>query len=286
DARGNVVHLFERECSIQRRHQKLIEESPSPALDDELRARMAEAALAAARAARYKNAGTIEFLLDAGRDFYFLEVNARLQVEHPVTELVTGVDLVKEQLYVAAGEPLSFSQEDIRPRGAAIECRISAEDPDNNFYPATGTISRLRIPAGPGVRFDGGIAQAYDVPIYYDPLIAKLIVWAESRPAAIERMRRALNELVLDGVATTIPFHRWVMASEAFRAGEFDTSFVERYFRPEATHVERLEKAAAVLCTLLSHFREKPAAPAAGRDGAGAADPWRLAARREGVGRE
>jgi acetyl-CoA carboxylase biotin carboxylase subunit len=288
DAHGNVVHLHERECSIQRRHQKLIEESPSPALDDELRARMARAALAAARAANYTNAGTIEFLLDAERNFYFLEVNARLQVEHPVTELVTGVDLVKEQLYVAAGEPLRFTQDDVGARGAAIECRISAEDPNNNFYPATGTISRLRIPAGPGVRFDGGIAQGYEVPIYYDPLIAKLVVWAEDRHLAVERMHRALNEFVLDGVATTIPFHRWVMASDVFRKGEFDTSFVEKYFRPEATHVEGLEKAAAVLCTLLTHFREGavPASGAPSRDGASAVDPWRLAARREGVGSE
>ena len=288
DEHGSVVHLHERECSIQRRHQKLIEESPSPALDDELRARMAEAALAAARAANYTNAGTIEFLLDADRNFYFLEVNARLQVEHPVTELVTGVDLVKEQLYVAAGEPLRFAQEDVLARGAAIECRISAEDPNNNFYPATGTISRLRIPAGPGIRFDGGIAQGYEVPIYYDPLIAKLVVWADDRPLAVERMHRALNEFILDGVATTIPFHRWVMASEVYRRGEFDTSFVEKYFRPEATRVESLEKAAAVLCTLLTHFREgaAPASGAPGRDGAGAVDPWRLAARREGVGSE
>ena len=288
DARGNVVHLFERECSIQRRHQKLIEESPSPALDDELRARMAEAAVTAARAANYTNAGTIEFLLDADRNFYFLEVNARLQVEHPVTELVTGVDLVKEQLRIAAGEPLRFAQEDVERRGAAIECRISAEDPANNFYPATGTISRLRLPSGPGVRFDGGIAQGYEVPIYYDPLIAKLVTWAESRALAIERMHRALNEFVLDGVATTIPFHRWVMASDAFREGDFDTSFVAEYFRPEAARVEELEKAAAVLCTLLTHFREgaAPAAGAPSRDGALAVDPWRLAARREGVGSE
>jgi acetyl/propionyl-CoA carboxylase alpha subunit len=287
DERGRVVHLHERECSLQRRHQKLVEESPSPALNEELRARMAQAALEAARASRYTNAGTIEFLLDAERNFYFLEVNARLQVEHPVTELVTGVDLVKEQLRVAAGEPLRLRQGDIKPRGAALECRISAEDPDNNFYPATGTISRLRIPEGPGVRFDGGIAQGYEIPIYYDPLLAKLVVWAEDRPLALERMRRALSEFVLDGVATTIPFHRWVMASEAFRRGEFDTSFVEKHFRPEATHVERLEKAAAVLCTLLAHFREGgPAEGAPGRDGAGAEafDPWRLAARREGVG--
>ncbi len=286
DAYGHVVHLFERECSIQRRHQKLIEESPSPALDDELRARMAEAAATAARASNYTNAGTIEFLLDADRNFYFLEVNARLQVEHPVTELVTGVDLVKEQLRIAAGEPLRFAQKDIKHRGAAIECRISAEDPANNFYPATGTISRLRLPSGPGVRFDGGIAQGYEVPIYYDPLIAKLVTWAESRPLAIERMHRALNEFVLDGVATTIPFHRWVMTSDAFREGDFDTSFVAEYFRPEAARAEELEKAAAVLCTLLTHFREgaAPAAGAASRDGALAADPWRLAARREGVG--
>jgi acetyl-CoA carboxylase biotin carboxylase subunit len=283
DAHGNVVHLHERECSIQRRHQKLLEESPSPALDDELRSRMAQAALKAARAANYTNAGTIEFLLDADRNFYFLEVNARLQVEHPVTELVTGVDLVKEQLRIAAGEPLAFTQDDVKPRGAAIECRISAEDPGNNFYPATGTISRLRLPSGPGVRFDGGIAQGYEVPIYYDPLIAKLVVWAEDRPLAIERMTRALNEFVLDGVATTIPFHRWVMASEVFRKGEFDTSFVEKYFRPEASHAERQEKAAAVLCTLLSHLRG--AATPAGTDGAGpATDAWRLAARRESVG--
>jgi acetyl-CoA carboxylase biotin carboxylase subunit len=283
DHHGNVVHLHERECSIQRRHQKLIEESPSPALDDELRARMAQAALKAARAANYTNAGTIEFLLDADRNFYFLEVNARLQVEHPVTELVTGVDLVEEQLRIAAGEPLAFTQDDVKPRGAAIECRISAEDPDNNFYPATGTISRLRLPSGPGVRFDGGIAQGYEVPIYYDPLIAKLVVWAEDRPLAVERMSRALNEFVLDGVATTIPFHRWVMASEVFRKGEFDTSFVEKYFRPEASHAERQEKAAAVLCTILSHLRG--AAAPAGTDGAGpATDAWRLAARRESVG--
>lgn len=283
DAHGNVIHLHERECSIQRRHQKLLEESPSPALDDELRSRMARAALKAARAANYTNAGTIEFLLDADRNFYFLEVNARLQVEHPVTELVTGVDLVKEQLRIAAGEPLAFTQDDVKPRGAAIECRISAEDPGNNFYPATGTISRLRLPSGPGVRFDGGIAQGYEVPIYYDPLIAKLVVWAGDRPLAVERMSRALNEFVLDGVATTIPFHRWVIASEAFRKGEFDTSFVEKYFRPEASHAERQEKAAAVLCTILSHLRG--AAAPAGTDGAGpATDAWRLAARRESVG--
>lgn len=285
DAYGNVVHLFERECSIQRRHQKLIEESPSPALTPQLRARMAAAAIAAARAARYTNAGTIEFLLDAAGEFYFLEVNARLQVEHPVTELVTGIDLVKEQIRIAAGEPLPFNQEDIKPRGAALECRISAEDPENNFYPAAGTISRLRLPEGPGVRWDGGIAQGYEVPIYYDPLMAKLIVWAEDRPRALARMRRALNELILDGVATTVPFHRWVMASETFIAGTYDTSFVEKCFRPEATHSEPHERAAAVLCTLLRHRRPAAAAGADGSAASAAGDPWRLVARREGVTR-
>ncbi len=289
DARGNCVHLFERECSIQRRHQKLVEESPSPALTPELRARMAAAAVKAARAANYTNAGTIEFLLDGAGDFYFLEVNARLQVEHPVTELVTGVDLVKEQIRVAAGEPLRFAQDDIKPRGAALECRISAEDPDNNFYPATGTVSRLRLPEGPGVRWDGGIAQGYEVPIYYDPLIGKLIVWAEDRALAITRMRRALDEFVLEGVATTIPFHRWVVASAAFRAGDVDTSFVETFFRAEATHAERHERAAAVLCTVLTHLAPaatlqavRDGARAPGGAGAGA-DAWLLAARREGL---
>ncbi len=286
DAHGNVVHLFERECSIQRRHQKLVEESPAPAFSPELRAEMAAAAVAAARAANYTNAGTIEFLLDAAGEFYFLEVNARLQVEHPVTELVTGVDLVKEQLRVAAAEPLRFSQEDIQPRGAAVECRICAEDPTNNFYPAAGTISRLRLPSGPGVRFDGGIAQGYEVPVYYDPLIAKLIVWAESRPLALERMRRALDEFVLEGVPTTIPFHRWVMRSAAFRAGDYDTSFVAEAYRPAASRGEDVARAAAVLCTILAHMKEEAPAIDGGGDAlAAAADRWRLAARREAVER-
>jgi len=232
DSHGNVVHLGERECSIQRRHQKLVEESPSPALTKSLRAKMGEAAIKAARASGYVNAGTIEFLLDRNRDFYFLEVNARLQVEHPVTELVTGLDLVQEQLRIAAGEELSFKQLDVFHRGSAIECRICAEDPENNFYPSTGLIERMREPAGPGVRVESGIHAGFDVPIYYDPLISKLLTWAPTREQAIERMRRALAEYSIEGIKTTIPFHKAVMESEAFRSGEFDTSFVDEVFFP------------------------------------------------------
>ncbi|MBD3349729.1 MAG: acetyl-CoA carboxylase biotin carboxylase subunit, partial [Candidatus Eisenbacteria bacterium] len=226
DARGRVLHLGERECSIQRRHQKLVEESPSPALTPSLRARMGEAAVKAAKAAGYVNAGTIEFLLDEHRDFYFLEVNARLQVEHPVTELVTGVDLVKEQLRVASGERLSLTQAEVFHKGHAIECRISAEDPENSFFPSTGVIERLREPSGPGVRVESGIHVGYEVPIYYDPLVSKLVVWAGTREDAIERMKRALGEYHVEGIKTTIPFHKAVMSSETFRSGDFDTSFV------------------------------------------------------------
>ena len=232
DSFGNVVHLGERECSIQRRHQKLVEESPSVALTPSLRARMGEAAVAAAKAAGYVNAGTIEFLLDRSKEFYFLEVNARLQVEHPVTELVTGIDLVREQLRVAAGEKLSFSQLDVMNRGAAIECRICAEDPGNNFFPSTGLIERLREPSGPGVRVESGIHNGYEVPIYYDPLISKLLTWGKTRQEAIERMQRALSEYDIEGIRTTIPFHKAVMESDAFRNGEFDTGFVDDVFFP------------------------------------------------------
>jgi len=232
DSHGNIVHLGERECSIQRRHQKLVEESPSVALTSSLRAKMGEVAVAAARASGYVNAGTVEFLLDRNKEFYFLEVNARLQVEHPVTELVTGIDLVREQLRVAAGERLSFSQLDIVNRGAAIECRICAEDPENNFFPSTGLIERLREPSGPGVRVESGIHGGYEVPVYYDPLISKLLTWGKTRDEAIERMQRALSEYDIEGIKTTIPFHKAVMESGAFRKGEFDTGFVDEVFFP------------------------------------------------------
>jgi acetyl-CoA carboxylase biotin carboxylase subunit len=253
DRQGNVAHLYERECSIQRRHQKLVEESPSPVLDDGARAAMTEAAVRAAKAVNYDNAGTVEFLRDVDGNFYFLEVNARLQVEHPVTEMLVGRDLVRAQIRVAAGEELWFEQDEVVPRGAAIECRICAEDPDNNFYPATGVVSRMRAPGGPGVRLDSGCFQGYEVPVYYDPLIAKLIVRGEDRQAALVRMERALNELILEGFPTTLPFYRWLMANEEFRAGDFDTTFIDELYRPGPVGESELEMAASVLCALMEH---------------------------------
>lgn len=226
DTHGNVVHLGERECSIQRRHQKLIEESPSPVLDEALREQMTGATVKLVRAIRYVNAGTAEFLLGLDRQFYFLEVNARIQVEHPVTELVTGTDLVQEQFRVAAGLPLSFTQEQIVLRGAAIECRISAEDPENRFLPATGTVQALQEPSGPGVRLDSGLYAGLQVPLFYDPLLSKLIVWGKDRSQAIARMSRALAEYSILGVRTTLPFARWLMQQPRFIEGDFSTDFV------------------------------------------------------------
>ncbi len=225
---GNVVHLFERECSIQRRHQKLIEESPSPIMTPQLRKKMGDAAVKAVKASRYTNAGTVEFMVDKDRNFYFLEMNTRLQVEHPVTELITGIDIVKEQFRIASGEKLSLTQEDIEMDGAAIECRISAEDSEQNFAPSTGRIVGLQEPGGPGVRFDSGIYEGFSIPIYYDPLIAKLLVWAPTRSEAIERMKRALSETVIHGIKTTIPFHTIVMNNPRFIAGDYDTTFIDR----------------------------------------------------------
>jgi len=230
DSFGNIVYLGERECSLQRRHQKVLEECPSPIVDIDLRRRMGEAAVAIARTAGYQNAGTIEFLVDADRNFYFLEMNTRLQVEHPVTELVTGRDLVHEQIKVAAGAKLSFTQEDITMNGAAIECRIYAEDSQNNFLPSPGRISRLEIPSGPGVRYDSGSYQGWDVPIYYDSLLAKLCVWAETRELAINRLSRVLNEYTVEGIQTTVPFFRALVKNEAFRRAEFDTGFIDRFW--------------------------------------------------------
>jgi acetyl-CoA carboxylase biotin carboxylase subunit len=230
DAHGHVVHLGERECSIQRRHQKLIEESPSAAVDAALRAEMGGAACRLLAAAGYQNAGTVEFLLDQTGRFYFLEVNTRLQVEHPITELVTGLDLVREQLRVAAGDALGYGQDDVTPRGWAIECRISAEDPAAGFIPSPGRITTWRPPAGPWVRVDAGVYEGGDVPLHYDPLMAKLIVWGGDRRAAIDRMTRALAEFSVAGVQTTIPFHRAVMRHPDFVAGRLSTAFVERAF--------------------------------------------------------
>jgi acetyl-CoA carboxylase biotin carboxylase subunit len=228
DAHGTVLHLGERECSIQRRHQKMIEEAPSPVMTSELRARMGEAAVAAARAVGYRSAGTIEFLFQGG-EFFFLEMNTRIQVEHPVTELVTAVDLVQWQLRIASGEALPWAQTDVRLSGHAIECRITSEDPQSGFLPSTGRIERLDVPAGPGVRWDGGIGEGSEVSLYYDPLLAKLIVHGPDRASAIARMERALDELRIIGVETSAPFHAKVMREPDFRAGAFDIGYIERH---------------------------------------------------------
>jgi acetyl-CoA carboxylase, biotin carboxylase subunit len=228
DAHGGIVHLGERECSIQRRHQKMIEEAPSPAVDTELRERMGGAAVAAAKAVDYRNAGTVEFLYQDG-EFYFLEMNTRIQVEHPVTELVTGIDLVQWQLRVAGGERLSFGQPDIRWSGHAIECRITSEAPDRGFLPSTGRIDMLQIPSGPGVRWDGGVQEGDEVSLFYDPLLAKLIVHAPTREGAIDRMLRALGELRVAGVETSAPFHRRVLEEIDFREGRLDIRYIERH---------------------------------------------------------
>jgi acetyl-CoA carboxylase biotin carboxylase subunit len=230
DAHGDIVHLFERECSIQRRHQKIVEESPSPALDAKLRKKMGEAACEVARAVRYTNAGTVEFLLDVDKNFYFLEVNARVQVEHPVTEMVTGVDIVKTQLAIAAGGKLPFAQKDLSQRGHAVECRIYAEDPAANFLPSAGKILFLREPRGPGVRLDGGIYGGYDVPVHYDPILAKLIAWGADREEARRRMAEALREYVIVGIGTTVPFLRDVVEHPAYVAGETNTAFIADHF--------------------------------------------------------
>ncbi len=230
DAHGNVVHLGERECSIQRRHQKVIEECPSPINDPDLRARMGEAAVLIARSVGYLGAGTVEFLVaDATREFYFLEMNTRLQVEHPVTELVTGFDLVREQITVAAGAPLSFTQAEVRWSGHAIECRVYAEDPDNNFFPSPGIISFLQAPAGPGIRDDAGVRSGSEVSIHYDPLISKLAAWGSTRVEAIDRLRRALDEYQIDGIRTTLPFFRRIVRDDEFIAGQLDTGFIARF---------------------------------------------------------
>jgi acetyl-CoA carboxylase, biotin carboxylase subunit len=228
DAHGTVLHMFERECSVQRRHQKLIEEAPANRMTPVLREKMGAAAVAAAKAVGYLGAGTCEFLVDASGSFYFLEMNTRVQVEHAVTELVTGIDIVKAGIRAAAGEPLDFAQSDVGLFGWALECRIYAEDPDKNFLPSPGTISVYRAPEGPGVRVDSGVHPGAQVTVYYDPLIAKLIVWGRDRREAIARMRRALGEFEIAGVKTSIPFHLRALASPAFLAGAYDTSFIER----------------------------------------------------------
>ncbi len=255
DTHGNVIHLGERECSVQRRHQKMIEEAPSVAVSPELRAKMGATAVRAARAAGYVNAGTCEFLLDRDGNYYFLEMNTRLQVEHPVTELVTGIDLVHWQLRVASGEAIPFKQEDIHPQGWAIECRITSEDPNNGFLPSTGKIEYLQIPSGPGVRWDGGIEAGSEVGLHYDPMLAKLIVHAPTRLEAIERMHRALLELTVIGVELSRDFHLRVMEDGEFRRGEIEIQWLERRL-PSLTNVAPPEEGvqlAAIAAALLAH---------------------------------
>ncbi len=228
DRHGNVVHLGERDCSIQRRHQKLLEEAPGPGLDPALRTRMGEAAVAAARSIAYEGAGTVEFLLDRSGSFYFMEMNTRIQVEHPVTEMVTGIDLIAEQLRIAGGEPISVRQEEIRLWGHAIECRINAEDPAQNFRPTAGRITGWLPPGGPGVRIDSHVYTGYEIPPFYDSLIGKLIVWGVDRDAALRRLRRALSEFAITGIPTTIDFHLALLDREEFQRGEVYTKFVEQ----------------------------------------------------------
>ncbi len=282
DTHGNVIHLGERECSIQRRHQKLIEEAPSPFLDDELRAKMGAVAVKSAQAVDYVNAGTIEFLVDKDRNFYFLEMNTRLQVEHPITEMTTGVDIVAEQIRVARGRQLSYTQEQIQFNGHAIECRINAEDPYNNFMPSTGRITHSLLPTGPGVRVDTGVYPGFEITPYYDPMIAKLIVWGETRAQAILRMRRALEEYRIVGVRTNIPFHQTMMDSHRFMGGQYDTRFVEERFSMDTerqgddVHAE----IAAVFATLAAHQETERSAQIV-RRGARDASNWKWVGRWE-----
>jgi acetyl/propionyl-CoA carboxylase alpha subunit len=283
DQRGNMVALGERECSVQRRHQKLIEESPSPAVEAALRERLCDAALRAARAASYTNAGTVEFLLDAKGEFYFLEVNARIQVEHPVTEQVTGLDLIREQLRLAWGEPLGYRQEDVVLRGHAIECRISAEDPRNQFLPSVGRLEAVQEPGGPGVRVDSGVAVGIEVSLHYDPLLAKLITWGGDRQQACRRMARALDELLVLGVQTTTGFHRYVLRHPDFLEGRLDTGFIDRIWGGAGQPPdEKVVRQAAIVAALAADQRRPLTVPENGLPADG--DAWRLAGRRARLG--
>jgi acetyl-CoA carboxylase biotin carboxylase subunit len=256
DAAGNVHFLGERECSVQRRHQKLLEETPSPAFDAKTRAAFGAAACSVAREVGYRNAGTVEFILDEDGKFFFLEVNTRLQVEHPVTEMVTGLDLVAEQIRVAEGRPLSFGDQPPEPRGWSMEARIIAEDPAMNFIPSAGRIDRVRFPQGPGVRNDAGIYRGYEIPVYYDSLLAKLVVWGADREQARRRMARALGEYVLEGVQQNVAFHRWLIAHPRFAAGDLSTRFIDEHFRPEMLEPAHDDAKVAILAAAL-HAREE-----------------------------
>jgi acetyl-CoA carboxylase biotin carboxylase subunit len=256
DTHGNIVHLFERDCSIQRRHQKVIEEAPSAVLTPELRAQMGACAVNVAKACNYVGAGTVEFLLDENLNFYFLEMNTRLQVEHPVTEQITGLDLVKEQIKVAQDEPLAFTQADLKIWGHALELRVYAEDPKNNFLPDIGRLTTYKRPQGLGVRVDDGFEEGMDIPIYYDPMIAKLVTFGATRTEAIDRMIRAIDEYQITGIENTLAFGKFVMQHEAFRSGNFDTKFIQRYFLPETLNQPLNEEEAKLAAVLVAYLFE------------------------------
>jgi len=293
DEHGNTVYLGERECSIQRRHQKVLEESPSAIVDPEMRRRMGEVAVRVAKAAGYTNAGTVEFLVDEEKNFYFLEMNTRLQVEHPVTELITGLDLVHLQIRIAAGEKLSFAQEDVRIRGHAIECRIYAEDPDNDYFPSPGQITLLLAPSGPGIRRDSGMYEGWTVPIEYDPLLAKLIGYGTDRPQAISRLVRALNEYFVGGIKTNISLFRRILSDRDFQAGRVDTGYLDRLLKCKPAEVKREDAGIAAIAAGLFAVLDPASVVATvgnvsanGRGGAGngsAASGWKRAARVEAL---
>jgi acetyl-CoA carboxylase biotin carboxylase subunit len=258
DRHGNIVYLFERECSIQRRHQKVVEEAPSAILGPDMRRAMGEAAVRVAKACDYVGAGTVEFLVDINRDFFFLEMNTRLQVEHPVTEMITGLDLVELQIRVARGEKLPFAQEDLQIHGHALELRVYAEDPLNNFLPSVGRLHRYQLPEGPNIRVDGGYTEGMEVPIYYDPMLAKLVVHGATRAEAIQRMKEAIAAYDVQGVATTLPFGRFVLDHPAFVSADFDTHFVQHYYTPEKlVESQRAAAEVAAKLALLLHLKEK-----------------------------
>lgn len=282
DKFGKTIHLGERECSIQRRHQKLIEEAPSIAIDEKMRKNMGEAAVAAAQSVGYENAGTVEFLLDENKNFYFLEMNTRLQVEHPVTELITGIDLVHEQIKIAAGERLKLEQSEIKQTGHAIECRIYAEDPGSDFMPSCGKIVRLIEPAGPGIRVDSGVYQGYEVPIFYDPIISKLLAYAPDRKSAINKMYRALDEYMIAGISTTVDFLKIVMRDRRFTKGDFDTHFIEDTIKKEYLPSIDEIKAAGIAAALIYH-KQKGIYQSDINQDSSRINHWKIAGRKEAM---
>lgn len=275
DTHGNIVYLFERECSIQRRHQKVVEEAPSAVLTPEKRKAMGEAAVNVARSCNYRGAGTVEFIYDSNGDFFFLEMNTRLQVEHPVTEMITGKDLVKEQIWIAEGKPLSFKQEDLTINGHAIELRVYAENSFDNFMPDTGKLEVYKRPQGNGVRVDDGFEEGMDIPIFYDPMIAKLATWGKDRKEAIERMIRAIDEYEIYGVQTTLPFGRFVMEHDSFVSGNFNTHFVQNFYKPELIKVGK-EDERKVAALVVGHLLAKKKAEIAPFETNGGTSKWRL----------